>query len=290
MEERQLANKYVIQYNRGGFSNDEEHLKLADMIEIKWGQGANPGVRSVLKAKDMDYELPQIRNLQPGQDSYMPPHHPNINSREDLKNVVNYLREISGGVPIALKFCASRIKEDIDVALEAGVDVIVIDCAQGGTGGSLVLTENDFGVPTLHATAIAGDYLKKKGAKDQVSLIIAGGIRTPGDVMKALALGADAIYACTLFLLAMTIPQNRDSVYINEPLQMVHYNVQESSLFNIDRGAESLANFINASTEEMRMGCKLLGITNLHDLNKNHLYALTEDASKIAGVKSVFEL
>jgi len=264
-------------------------LKLADMIEIKWGQGANPGTRSVLKAQDMDYELPKIRNLQPEQDSYMPPHHPSINNHEDLKNVVSMLKEVSGGVPIALKFCASRIKEDIDVALEAGVDVIVLDCAQGGTGGSLVLTENNFGVPTLHATAIAGEYLKKKGAKDEVSLIIAGGIRTPGDVMKALALGADAIYACTIFLLAMTLPQNQDTVFLKEPLQMVHYNVKESSLFNIERGSQSLANYINASTEEMRMACRLLGVNNIHDLSKNHLYALNEDVSKIAGVKSIFE-
>jgi len=290
LEERDFSNKYVLQYNRGGFSNDEKYLKLADMIEIKWGQGANPGTRSILKANEIDYELPNIRNIPPGQDSYMPPHHPNINTHKDLKNLVNMLREVSGGVPIALKFCASRIKEDIDVALEAGVDVIVLDCAQGGTGGSLVLTENDFGVPTLHATAIAGEYLKSKGVRDQVSLIIAGGIRTPGDVMKAIALGADAIYACTIFLLAMTLPQNQDTVFLKEPLQMIHYNVKESSLFNIERGAQSLANYINASTEEMRMACRLLGINNIHDINQNHLYALNEEASKISGVKSIFEL
>lgn len=290
MKEREYAKKYVLQYNRGGFSNDDEHLKLADMIEIKWGQGANPGTHSILKADEMEEDLRTIRKLQPGQDSYMPPHHRNINNHKDLKNVVSWLKELTGGVPISLKFCASRIKEDIDVALEAGVDVIVLDCAQGGTGGSLLLTENDFGIPTMHATAIAADYLRKKGVKDHISLIIAGGFRTPGDVMKAIALGADAIYACTIFLLAMTLPQNQDTVHLEEAIKMVHYNVPESMKFDIDRGAQSLANYINACTEEMKMACRLLGVHDLHQINKDHLYALDELTSKITGVKAIFEM
>jgi len=290
LEERQYAKKYVLQYNRGRFSNNDDHLKMADMIEIKWGQGANPGTHSVLQAKDLEKDLATIRGLQPGQDSYMPAHHTNINNHQDLKNVVDWLRELSGGVPISLKFAASRIKEDIDAALYAGVDAIVIDGAQGGTGGSLVLTENDFGVPTMPATAAAADYLKKKGVKDQVSLIMAGGFRTPGDIMKALALGADAVYACTIFLLAMTLPQNQDTLHLEKPLEMIHYNVPESMQFDIDRGAESLANFINACTEEIRMACRLLGITNVHQLQKKHLYALTNDAAKLTGTTSLEEL
>ncbi|WZL72216.1 FMN-binding glutamate synthase family protein [Clostridiaceae bacterium 35-E11] len=290
LEERELANKYVLQYNRGGFSNDEAHLKLADMIEIKWGQGANPGTYSILPASQMENELPIIRNLQPGQDSYMPPHHPSINNHQDLKNTVDYLKEVSGGVPISIKFCASRIKEDIDIALYAGADVIVIDGAQGGTGGSLILTENDYGVPTIYAASIAGDYLKMKDVKDKISLIIAGGIRTPGDIMKAIALGADAIYACTIFMLAMTLPQNEDSAYLKDPLQLVHYNVPENKLFNIDRGAESLANYIRACTEEMKMGCKLLGIDDIHKLDKTMLYSLDEQIGKVAGIKKLWEI
>jgi len=290
LEERQAASKYVVQYNRGGFCNDEEHLKMGDMIEIKWGQGANPGTHSILPASQMDNELPLIRGLQAGQDSYMPPHHLNINSPKDLKNTVDYLREISGGVPISVKFCASRIKEDIDVALYAGADAIVLDCAQGGTGGSLLITENEFGVPTMAATAIAGDYLREKGVKDKISLIIAGGIRRPSDVMKAIALGADAIYACTIFMLAMTLPQNQDTVFLNEPLQMIHYNVPASPLFDIERGSLSLANYISACTEEMKMCCRLLGVTDIHGINKDHMYCLDEQTSKITGVKSIHEL
>ena len=289
-QERQLANKYVVQYNRGRFSNDDAHLKLADMIEIKWGQGANPGTHSILKAGQIDDELRMIRGLKPQEDSYMPPHHRNIKTKEDLRNVVDWLRNLSGGVPISLKFCASRIREDIDVALDAGVDVIVLDCAQGGTGGSLLLTENDFGVPTLYATALAGKYLEEKGVKDRVSLIIAGGIRTPGDVMKTLALGADAIYACTIFLLAMTLPQNQDTAHVQEPLNLVHYNVPENNKFNIERGAQSLANYITACTEEMKMACRLLGIQDIHYLNKNHLFALDQQIAKVTGVKCVSEL
>ncbi|MDW7652329.1 MAG: FMN-binding glutamate synthase family protein [Bacillota bacterium] len=289
-EEREFAAKYVIQYNRGRFSNSDAHLKLADMIEIKWGQGANPGTHSILKANKMDDELRRIRGLKPGEDSYMPPYHRNITNKTDLRNVVDWLRDLSGGVPISLKFCASRLREDIDVALDAGVDVIALDCAQGGTGGSLLLTENDFGIPTLYATAQAGKYLEQKGVKDKVSLIIAGGIRTPGDVMKALALGADAVYACTIFLLAMTLPQNQDTAHIKEPLNLVHYNVPESNLFDIERGAQSLANYILACTEEMIMACRLLGLQDIHQLNRQQLVALDEYTAKVTGIQNVYEL
>lgn len=290
MEEREFAKNYVLQYNRGRFSNSDKHLKLADIIEIKWGQGANPGTQSILKSSEIEDDLRSIRGLQPNRDSYMPPHHPNINNHQDLKNVVDWLRNLTEGVPISLKFCASRIKEDIDVALYSGVDVIVLDCAQGGTGGSLLLTENDFGVPTLPATAIAADYLKQKEVKDKVSLIISGGFRTPGDVMKAIALGVDAIYACTIFLLAMTLPQNQDTVHLKESIQMVHYNVPESMNFDIERGAQSLANYINACTEKMRIACRLLGVTDIHQLSKQHLYALTEQSAKITNVKYLTEI
>ena len=290
MEEREYAKKYVLQYNRGRFSNDDAHLKLADMVEIKWGQGANPGTHSILKADEIEEDLRNIRGLKLGQDAYMPPHHYNINNHKDLKNVVSWLKELTGGVPISLKFCASRIKEDIDVALYAGADVIVLDTAQGGTGGSLLLTENDFGVPTMSATTIAASYLEKKGVKDRVSLIIAGGFRTPGDVMKAIALGADAIYECTIFLLAMTLPQNQDTVHLEEAIKMVHYNVPESMSFDIDRGAKSLANYINACTEEMKMACRLLGVEDIHNLNKEHMYSLDDLTSKITGVKAIYEL
>jgi len=289
-KERELANKYVVQYNRGGFSNSEEELKSADMIEIKWAQGANPGTQDMKQSNKLTEELRKIRGLAPGEDSYMPAHHRNINNKEDLKEVVSWLKELTDGVPIAIKFAASRIKEDIDVALEAGVDVIVIDGAQGGTGGSLLLTENEFGIPSMYAAAMASDYLKEKGVKDKISLILAGGIRTPGDMMKALSLGVDAIYACTLFLLAMTLPQARDKVFINDPLMLVHYNVPENSLFNIDQGAQSLANYINAATEEIEKGCRLLGINDIHKLNKNHMYSLNEQTSKVTGVKYITEL
>jgi glutamate synthase domain-containing protein 2 len=290
LEERKLAKNYVLQYNRANFSNTEEHLKLADMIEIKWAQGANPGTRSVMKSSKLENELRQIRGLQPGEDSYMPPHHRNINNHEDLRKTVSWLKEITGGVPISIKFAASRIKHDIDVALYAGADVIVIDGAQGGTGGSLLLTENDFGVPTVYATAIADNYLKEKGVRDKVSLIIAGGIRTPGDIMKAIALGADAVYICTLFLLAMTLPQSRNAAFVSEPLKLVHYNVPENSLFNIDEGVNSFVNYVNACIEEIKMGCRLLGIDDVHKLSRKHLYSLSKQVSEVTGVKYITEI
>lgn len=290
LEEREIAPKYVVQYNRGNYCNEENYLKLADMIELKWGQGANPGTLDSKKAREITEELRILRGLEAGEDSFMPPHHRNISNHKELKKTVEWLKEITMGVPISIKICGSRIREDIDIALYAGADVIVIDGAQGGTGGSLLLTENDFGLPTMYSTSIAAEYLRKKEMKDKISLIIAGGIRTPGDIMKALALGADAIYSCTLFLLAMTLPMSRDEVFINKPLQLIHYNVPENSLFDIDKGANSLANYIKACMEEVKMGCGLLSIDDVHKLKKEHMYSLSEQVSKVTGVSYVTEI
>ncbi|WP_202708563.1 FMN-binding glutamate synthase family protein [Sporosalibacterium faouarense] len=290
LEEREIAPKYVVQYNRGNYCNEENHLKLADMIELKWVQGANPGTLDFKKASEITEELSILRGLDPGEDSYMPPHHRNISSHKNLKKTVEWLKEITEGVSISIKICGSRIKEDIDVAIYASADVIVMDGAQGGTGGSLLLIENDFGLPTMYSTSIAAEYLKKKEMEDKVSLIIAGGIRTPGDIMKALALGVDAIYSCKLFLLAITLPMSRDEVFINKPLQLIHYNVPENSLFDTDKGSNSLANYMKACMEEKKMGCGLLSIDDVHKLNKNHMYSLSEQVSKATGVKYVTEI
>src|SRR5690606_21299158 len=111
-------------------------------------------------------ELRRHLNLEEGEDAIMPARFPDINNEEDLKNKVNELRELTGGVPIAVKIAAGNIEEDIDKLLYAGVDAIVIDGAQGETAGSPEIIINNFGIPTLYALVRAAEHLEKKGAKD----------------------------------------------------------------------------------------------------------------------------
>ena len=114
-------------------------------------------------------ELRKHLKLKEGQDAVMPVRFPDINSRDDLKRKVDQLREITGGVPIAVKIAAGNIEMDLDTVLYSGADAVVIDGAQGETAGSPEITINNFGIPTLYALIRAVEYLEKNNCRDRIS-------------------------------------------------------------------------------------------------------------------------
>ena len=131
------------------------------MIEIKISQGASAGDGFKIGNKLIGDELRKHLKLKEGQDAVMPVRFPDINSRDDLKRKVDQLREITGGVPIAVKIAAGNIEMDLDTVLYSGADAVVIDGAQGETAGSPEITINNFGIPTLYALIRAVEYLKE---------------------------------------------------------------------------------------------------------------------------------
>ncbi|HHW30817.1 MAG TPA: FMN-binding glutamate synthase family protein [Clostridiaceae bacterium] len=289
-EERDIAKLYVVQYNRAGWGNEPEQLQQADMIEIRISQGASAGDGFRINSEVIGDELRKHLKLEKGQDAVMPARFPDINNEEDLKNKVNELRELADGIPIAVKIAAGNIEEDLDKLLYAGVDAIVLDGAQGETSGSPEITINNFGIPTLYALVRAVEHLERKGARDSVSLIMTGGFRDAADMLKAIALGADAFYIGYPVDIAAAYTQFNRLPPGSSPTDLYLYDGKHTDLFDVKEGADCAGNFLKALSEEMDIALRCLGKDSINKLSKEDLVALTQDMAQITGVELAYPI
>jgi glutamate synthase domain-containing protein 2 len=284
-EERSAAARYTLQYSTGRFGITEETLKQADMIEIKVGQGAKPGLGGHLLKEKITPEIARVRNIDPGKNAISPSRHLDINSKEDLRDRVAYLRELTGGVPIGIKLAGGHIEKDIEVALFAGVDVIAVDGMEGGTGAAPLIAREHAALPLISALSRAARFIEGSGKKDDVTLIAAGGLRTPADFAKAFALGAEGVYFASSAQMAMGCIRCRACHTGRCPVGICS---QESKVkLDVDKAAQNVANFIRASMDEITILCRLVGKGSIHALDRGDLASLDPETARIAGVEMV---
>jgi glutamate synthase domain-containing protein 2 len=185
-EERENSYKQVVQIlpSRMGFSL--RSIEAADALEIIVGIGAKPGLAGHLMASKITKEIAAFRQLPEGIDLHSHPRHGDIFGADDLCLKMEELRDVTGGeIPIFIKIAAGRVWDDVKIAVKAGVDGVVIDGAEGGTGAAPVVAANNLGIPTLPALVQAVRALEDMGVKEEVSLIVSGGIKDGADVAKA---------------------------------------------------------------------------------------------------------
>jgi len=284
-EERAAAGHLILQYNLGHWSKDPETLKQADMIEIQLGQGALAGTGEIFKQDKMSKKLIRLLGLKPGENAVVHARLQEITTPYQLGYLVEELRETTGGVPVGIKIAVGNdLEKDMAHALEAGVDFITVDGAQGGTAGAAPILEDDFGLPTLYALCRAAAFLEQHQARDQVSLIIGGGLKTPGDYLKALALGADAVAIGTIALWAMTHTQVFHSLPYEPPVQAVLEMGKDKDKLNIEKGGRNLASYLLSSVDEMKLAVRALGKKSIREVNKNDLFALDRQTAEIADI------
>jgi glutamate synthase domain-containing protein 2 len=193
-EERRSSKTLVYQClpSRYGFNPDD--LRRADAIELVIGQGAKPGGGGMLLGQKVSPRVAAMRTLPPGVDQRSACRHPDWTGPDDLVIKIQELREITDWQkPIYVKVGATRVFNDVKLAVHAGADVVVVDGMQGGTAATQWAFIEHVGIPTLAAVKQAVDALEDLDMKGKVQLIVSGGIRTGADVAKALALGADAV-------------------------------------------------------------------------------------------------
>lgn len=287
-EDRKHAKYYIVQFNRARFGNSEEQLKQADAIEIRFGQGAHGALPETVDDADMDEELAKQLNARPGQSTTRPLLHPEIAEGKTLKDMVRLVREINPEVPVGVKIACGRLEEDLDIIADAGADFVTIDGAGGGTANSPEVTLNNLGIPLVYAIPRAHRHLARIGARDRIDIIATGGLRDAGDFLKALALGADAVYTGESALIAMVYSQLHKIPLPNSPAELYLSWGKYGDKLDIDEAARSLANFIQASTKEMAILAAMTGKQALKDVNTDDLAAISEEMSKATGVKTAF--
>ncbi len=286
--ERRHSQRYIVQFNRARYGNSEDQLRQADAIEIRFGQGALAGLPEVIEGDDMDEELARQLGVEPGQSATRPLRHIELKTPGDLKSLVNDLRALTGGVPIGAKIAAGRIEADLGHVVDAGCDFVTIDGAQGGTAGAPEVTINNVGVPIVYAIPRANRFLVERGVRSNISLIACGGLKDAGDFMKALALGADAVYTGQSVLTAMVYGQAEKLPLGTSPAEIYLYWGKHGAKLDIEvaaeAAAEAAANFIKASTQEMAMIAGAVGKSDLNLVNMDDMVALTEQAAQVTGV------
>ncbi len=284
-EEREFSKKLIVQYSTGRFGIDDSVLKKADAVEIKIGQGAKGGMGGLLPKEKVTDEIAEIRKIEKGKDVHSPAYHLDIKNTDDLKKRVEWLREVTGGVPVIIKLAAGDVENDVKLAVLANPDVIAIDGMGGGTGAAPEVMLNEVGVPTLAALIRARDVLDKIGAKQE--LWIGGGLNKGGDFAKALALGADGVFIATSLLIAMGCTYCRLCYFGKCPRGITTQELELRKKLNIEEAAQKVSGFIKNCTEEIKMIAGSCGENNIHNLNKGHLRALNSEMAKIAKLKLI---
>ncbi|EJA6407753.1 rubredoxin, partial [Clostridioides difficile] len=199
-EEKEASYKYIFEYVPNKYSVTEENLKNSDAIEIKIGQGTKPGMGGHLPGEKVTEEIAKVRNKPVGKDVISPSCFEEIQSKEDLKKLVDELREVSEGRPIGVKISAGHIEKDMEFIAYAKPDFVTIDGRGGATGASPKLLKDATSIPTIFALYRARKYIDTHGL--DIDLVITGGLRISTDFAKAIAMGADAVAIASSALMA----------------------------------------------------------------------------------------
>ena len=277
-EEMAAADKYIFEYVPNKYSVTPENLQNADAIEIKIGQGTKPGMGGHLPGEKVTPEISKIRSKPMGQDVISPSKFEDINSKEDLKELVNWLRIASEGRPIGIKIAAGRIEKDLEYCVYAEPDFITIDGRGGATGASPRLVRDATSVPTIYALYRARKYLDEVGA--EIQLVITGGLRVSSDFAKAIAMGADAVAIASAALIAAACQQYRICGSGMCPVGVATQDLKLRERFQGDAAAQRVANFLNVSLAELKTFARITGHQRLHDLSVEDLCTISREISE----------
>ena len=289
-EELEQAGKYILQFSKANWAKEEELIKQADMIEVKFGQGAFFGIGGKISPKNLTGRARKIMELKENEDAVIYDNFFEDQTLQDLKGLVDELRDITGGVPIGAKIGAGgKIEEDIDHLLEIGVDYIAIDGGQAATLGAPPILTDDMGIPSLHAIVRAVSHLEERNMRDQISIIASGGLLVPGHFLKMLALGADAVYVGSAMLFAVSHSQSLKAMPFEPPTQLTWNQGKYKDQFKIEDGVQSAEKFLTSSIEEIKIALRAMGKRSLNDLSKNDLVSFDELTARMVGIPFSFD-
>lgn len=281
-EEKAAAHKYIFEYVPNLYSVTDENLQTSDAIEIKIGQGTKPGMGGHLPGSKVTPEIAEIRNKPLGQDIISPSRIPGIDTKEDLKNLVNHLREHSGGRPIGIKIAAGKIEKDLEYCVFAEPDFITIDGRGGATGASPAIIRDSTSVPTIYALYRARKYLNE--VKADIDLVITGGLRVSSDFAKAIAMGADAIAIASAAMVAAACQQYRICGTGMCPVGMATQEPELRKRLHIDAASQRVANYLNCSAEELRTFARITGHNDIHELSTDDLCTISREISEYTNI------
>jgi glutamate synthase domain-containing protein 2/CDGSH-type Zn-finger protein len=283
-EEQQANSRYFYELASAKFGYDEALLERIQAFHFKGGQGAKTGTGGHLPANKVTGKIAEVRGLPEGTAAVSPPTFPDLHTPTDFREFSDRVREISGGVPIGFKLSANHIEADIDFALESGADYIILDGRGGGTGAAPLIFRDNISVPTIPALARARRHLDTSERQD-VTLIITGGLRTPADFIKALCLGADGVAVSNAAMQAIGCVAARICNTNNCPAGIATQDPKLRKRLDIETGAERLSNFFAAVAELMQVMARACGHSHLNQFNIEDVTTWKREMADLSGVR-----
>jgi glutamate synthase domain-containing protein 2 len=281
-EEKSESTRYMYELASGRFGWSLDLMASVQGFHFKFGQGAKTGTGGHLPGDKVTAKIAEVRGLPEGQPAISPATFPDLVTVDDFRRVASEVREVSGGIPIGAKLSAQRIEADLDAALEIGVDYVILDGRGGGTGAAPTMFRDHISVPTIPALARARRHLRELGS--EISLIITGGLRTPWDFAKAMALGADAIAISNSALQAIGCIGMRACNTNNCPVGIATQQPHLRARLPVDEAAERLATFLTASADLMSVLARACGRDRLGDFDIDDLTTFDREIHHLAGI------
>ena len=280
----------IVQVASGRFGVYKDYLEAGAAIEIKMGQGAKPGIGGHLPGAKITADVSRTRMIPVGTDAISPAPHHDIYSIEDLRQLVCSLKEATENKkPVIVKVAAvHNIAAIASGIARSGADIIAIDGFRGGTGAAPTRIRDNVGIPIELALAAVDKRLREEGIRDNVSIVAGGAIRNSADVVKAIALGADAVYIATSALIALGCHLCRSCQQGKCNWGIATQIPELVNRLNVEEGADRLCNLLTAWNNEIKEMMGGMGINSVEALKGNRLMlrgiGLNEKELEVLGI------
>ncbi len=283
-DEQQANSRYLYELASARFGFTWDKIAEVQAFHFKGGQGAKTGTGGHLPGAKVTGLIAETRGLAEGEPAISPARFPDWSTPAEIAEFAGEVRERTGGIPIGYKLSAQHIEADLDAAFEVGVDYIILDGRGGGTGAAPTLFRDNISVPTIPALARARRHLDEAGMSDAVTLFITGGLRTPADFVKAMALGADGIAVSNAAIQAIGCLGMRACNTNNCPVGIATQKDHLRARLVIDDAAARLDRFLRAAVELMQVLARAMGRRSLQDFDVADLTTFKRDMADLAGI------
>ncbi len=282
-EEQQANSRYFYELASAKFGYSEDLLERVQAFHFKGGQGAKTGTGGHLPAAKVVGKIAEVRGLPEKTPAVSPPTFDDLTTPADFRRFSDRVREVAGGIPIGFKLSANHIEADIDFAIEAGADYIILDGRGGGTGAAPLIFRDNISVPSIPALARARRHLDA-GRHGDITLIITGGLRAPADFIKALCLGADGVALSNAAMQAIGCIAARMCNTNNCPAGIATQKPALRALIDIDDSAARLARFLGASVELMQVMARACGHDHLNKFAAEDITTWKREMADLTGI------